>query len=126
MQLIMSHFIWMILWHDNKNSIKELNTISNISTGMPLITFLLPELREISPNSKLSESYKSRKNFFKENNLIYFNLREILFESSAGNPSSLWVSLNDSHTNALANDIITNYMKSKLTRFLKKKCNDKI
>ena len=93
-------------------------------TGMPLITFLLPELRELSPKSKLSESYESRENFFKENKLIYFNLREILFESSEGKPSSLWVSLNDSHTNALANDIITSYMKTKLTKFLKKKCID--
>ena len=110
-------------WNGNKNALIELNKISIDRTKNQLITFLLPELRELEKFSSMNEAYSLRESFFINNKFDYYKLRDLLTIHSKGNPSSLWVTQEDSHTNAKANELIAGFIVDKITKNIEKKCN---
>ena len=111
-------------WNGNKLSIQRLNKEAAKISGKNLVTFLLPELREINNISNLKDAYELRKDFFVKENIRHYDLRPFLDKVSKGDESSLWVSKEDSHSNAYTNELISTFISNNIYIEIGKSCNN--
>ncbi len=109
-------------WNGNKASILQIDRLAKENSKNNFTVFLLPELRQIGSYSPLIKTYSKRESFFKENKIEYYDLREFLNKKSNSDPSKLWVSKYDSHSNAFANKLISNYIFKKMSSRVLKAC----
>ena len=113
-------------WNGNKISLQRLNKEVVKISGKNLVTFLLPELREIKEISNLKNAYDLRKDFFEKENIRHYDLRPFLNAVSKGEESNLWVSKEDSHSNAYANQQISTFISNTIYKEIGKSCAKKV
>ena len=113
-------------WHGNKASLHELNKLVIKNTGKPVSIYALPELRELTPGSKLQDAYKKRNDFFSESGFKWLDLNKRLYILSGDNPSKLWVTDQDSHSNEYANAIIANEIFEDQKQAIKETCTQRL
>ena len=101
-------------WNGNKEALIGIRSLTKTATGQDAMVFLLPELREMKPNSRLEFAYLKREGFFKQNLFTYFDTKNFLFRLANGAPESLWVTKEDSHSNEFANNAIASYIANKV------------
>jgi lysophospholipase L1-like esterase len=92
-------------WEAAKSSIRELKKICD-DKGIPLVAFLLPDLQNLSEDSKYPDLYNKIKSTFNDIDIEMINPFKDIQAKFKNDPSKAWVAHDDSHPNSEAHMIL--------------------